>query len=157
MWSPSFFFISNRFYGTLNNFVPLNGHIITEFSCVVTMAPAVHNADILRWTVTPHWHRQDDCNCGVFAISEHTKKFLGLCNINEWGRRHRSHTLAHLDAISCVTWLIYWSHRGRIHGSNFLTALTYSTQSNSKLYVQKNNYVPNSPVELAQCFCRKYT
>ena len=39
-------------------------------------------------------HRQDDCNCGVFAISCHTKLFLGLCNINEWWiGRHRSHTL----------------------------------------------------------------
>ena len=70
MWNPSFFFISNRFYKTLNNFVSLNDHIITEFSWVVTMAPVVLNADILPWTVTAHWHRQDDCNCGVFAISE---------------------------------------------------------------------------------------
>ena len=54
-----------------------------------------------------------------------------------------------LDAILCVTWLIYWSHRRGGHGSNILTAVTYSSQSNSKLYVQKNNYVPNPPVELA--------
>ena len=44
---------------------------------------------------------------------------------------------------SCVTCLIYRSHRRGGHGSNFLTAVTYSTQSNSKLYVRKNNYVPN--------------
>ena len=54
-------------------------------------------------------------------------------------------------------WLIYWSHRRRIHGSNFLTAVTYSTQSNSKLYVQKNNYGPNPPVELAQCHTYLFT
>ena len=34
-----------------------------------------------------------------------------------------------LDAISCVTWLIYWSHRRRGHGSNFVTAVIYSSQS----------------------------
>ena len=31
MWSPSLFFISNRFYRTQNNFSPLNDHIIVEF------------------------------------------------------------------------------------------------------------------------------
>ena len=55
-----------------------------------------------------------------------------------------------LDAISCVSWFIYRSHHREDHGSNFFTAFTYSSQSNLKLYVQKNNYVPNSPVELAQ-------
>ena len=54
----------------------------------------IFSTDILRWPVTSHWHRQDDCNCGVFAISEQTKQFLGLCHINEWRRGHRSHTLA---------------------------------------------------------------
>ena len=34
-----------------------------------------------------------------------------------------------LDAISYVTWLIYWSHRRKGHDSNFLTAVTYSSQS----------------------------
>ena len=38
-------------------------------------------------------HRQDDCNSGSFAISDHTKLILGLCDINEWWRGHRSHTL----------------------------------------------------------------
>ena len=61
------------FYRTLKNFVSFNDHIITVFSWVVTMALAVLSADILRWTVTSHWHRQDDCKCGVFVISEHTK------------------------------------------------------------------------------------
>ena len=55
-----------------------------------------------------------------------------------------------LDAIACVTWRIYQSHRRGGHGSNFLTAVTYNCQWNSKLYAQKNNYVPNPPVELAQ-------
>ena len=36
-----------------------------------------------------------------------------------------------LDAISCVKWPIYRSHRRRDHGSNFLTGVTYSSQSNS--------------------------
>ena len=55
MWSPSLFFISNRFYKTQNNFGPLNEHIFTEFSWVVTMAPAVSSTDILRWPVTSQW------------------------------------------------------------------------------------------------------
>ena len=42
-----------------------------------------------------------------------------------------------LDAISCVTWLIYRSHCKEGRGSNFLTAFTYSGQSNLKLYARK--------------------
>ena len=52
MWNPSLFFISNRFYKTQNNFGPLSDHIITKFSLVVIMAPAVPSTDILRWPVT---------------------------------------------------------------------------------------------------------
>ena len=52
MWNPSLFFISNRFYKTQNNFGPWSDHIITEFSWVVTMTPAVPSTDILRWPVT---------------------------------------------------------------------------------------------------------
>ena len=55
MWNPSFFFISNRLFNTQNNFGPLNDHIITEFSWVVTMGPAVPSTDILRWPVTSQW------------------------------------------------------------------------------------------------------
>ena len=52
MWNSSLFFISNRIYKTQNNFGPLNDHIITEFSWVVTLAPAVPSTDILRWPVS---------------------------------------------------------------------------------------------------------
>ena len=127
---PSLFFISNRFYRTLNNFVHLNGHVITEFTWVVTMAPAMHSGDIWRWTVTSHWHRQDDCNCGIFAISEHTNQFLGLCNINEWRRGHRSHTLA------CF-------------GRNFVCHVTYlliSPQENPRFELSYRGYL-QYPVE----------
>ena len=55
MRSPSLFFISIRFCRPLNNFGPLNDHIITEIWWVVTMAPAVPSADILRWPVTSQW------------------------------------------------------------------------------------------------------
>ena len=108
MWRPWLFFISNRFYIMLNNFVPLNDHIITEFSWVVTMAPVVLSGDILRWTVTSHWRRQDDCICSVFAISEHKKLLIGLCDINEWRREHRSHTLARFgrNFVCHVTYLL---------------------------------------------------
>ena len=71
MWNPSTVFISNRFYRTQNNFGPLNDHTFTEFTWVVTMAPADFSADILRWTVQSGGHRQDECNCGVFAIKWH--------------------------------------------------------------------------------------
>ena len=37
---------------------------------------------------------EDECNCGVFVISEHTILFVGLCNINKWQRGHRSHIMA---------------------------------------------------------------
>ena len=37
MWNPSVFFISNKFYRTQNKFGPLNNHMFTEFSLVVTM------------------------------------------------------------------------------------------------------------------------
>ena len=52
-------------------------------------------------------HRQDDCYCDVFVISENTKLFIGLCNINEWWRGHRSHTLACYgrDFVCHVTYL----------------------------------------------------
>ena len=57
------------------------------------MALVVPSTDILRWPVTSG-HRQDDCICGLFAISDHTKLILRLCNINGWWTWHRSHTLA---------------------------------------------------------------
>ena len=46
MWSPALFSISNRFYRKEKN-GQLNDHIITEFSWIVTMAPAVPSTDIL--------------------------------------------------------------------------------------------------------------
>ena len=57
MWSPSFLFISNRFYGTQNNFGPLNDHIITELFWVVTMAPPAK-----------HWHLTVNCNVTVAIV-----------------------------------------------------------------------------------------
>ena len=44
-----------QFRRTQNNFGPLNDHIITEFSWVVTMAHVVSCADILRWPATSQW------------------------------------------------------------------------------------------------------
>ena len=55
MWRPSLFFMSNRFYRTQNDFGPLNDHIITKFSWVVTMVPIAPSTDILRWPVTSQW------------------------------------------------------------------------------------------------------
>ena len=79
-----------------------------------------------------------------------TQIYLWLCSINELQRGHRSQILALFgrNFVCHVTYLPI--HRRRDHGSNFLITVTYSIQSNSKLYVLKNDYVPNTPVELAQ-------
>ena len=151
MWNTSLFYISNRFCRTPNNFGPLNDHIITVFSWVVTIAPAVPSGDILWWPVTSQWPSSRRLKLYRICHIRAQKLLLGLRNIYEWWRGRCSHTMARLEAILCLTWLIHRSHRRRYHDSNFLTAVTYSSQSNSKLYVQKNNYVPNSPVELAHC------
>ena len=45
IWGPSLFVIFNRFYKLQSIFGPSNDHIITEFSWVVTMAPAVPITD----------------------------------------------------------------------------------------------------------------
>ena len=135
MWSPSLFFISNRIYRTLNNVGPLNDHIIMEIPC----------------------------NCGVFAISENTKLYLGLYNVNEWRREHRSHILARFgrNCVCHVTYLpICRSHRWRDHGSNFLTAVTYSSKSNLELYVVKNylrTEPPSRTCPVLWCYCRHIT
>ena len=100
-------------------------------------------------------HRQDDCNCGVFVITNRTKIFLGLCNIFEWWRGNRLYSPARFLVQFRVTWFIYRSHRRGVHGSNFLTAVTYSSQSNLELNVEKNNYVPNAPVEFNAKILRK--
>ena len=44
----------------------------------------------------------------------------------------------------CVTLLIYRSHRRGGHGTNFVTRVTYSSQSNSKLHSRKDNYTPTT-------------
>ena len=110
------------------------------------------STDILRWPVMSQWPSSRRVQCSVFAIPDHAKLILGICNIKEWWRWHSCILWHVLDPISCVTWLIYRCHRRGGHGSNFLTAVTYSSQSNSNLYIQKNNYVPKPPVELAHCF-----
>ena len=151
MWNPSLFFISNRFYKTQNNFGPLNDNIITELSWVVTMALAVPSTDILWWPVTSQWPSSRGLKLWrICYITDNTKLILGFAMWTR-GKDDTDRILwLVLDAISCVTWLIYRSHCREGHGSNFLVAFTYSSQSNSKLFVQKNNYELNSPVELAQ-------
>ena len=151
MWSPSLFFISNRFYKTQNNLGPFHDHIITEFSWFVIMAPAVSSTDILRWPVPSQWPSSRRLKLWrICYIRQHNinPRALQIWTSGEDGSDRILWLV--LDAISCVTWLIYRSHRKEGRGSNFLIAFTCSGQSNSKLYVQKNNYVPNYPVELAQ-------
>ena len=143
MWSPSSLFISNRFYRTQNNFGPSNDHMITEFSWVVTMAT----------DRAQYWHLAVTCNISVAIVktivivaylpyqitSNQLKGFVIQTNCEDDTNRLLS---LYSDAILCVMWIIYRSHRRAGHGTNFLTAVTYSRESNSKLYVQKNNYAP---------------
>ena len=116
LWNPHHSPSFPMFRRTQNHFGPLNYNMIKGFSWAVTM-------------VTGHaqhcGHRQGDCNCRLFAKSDHTKRALwykGGCKF-------------------CVTWFIYASHGMGGHGTNFLTAVIYDSQSNTKLYWQKNNYV----------------
>ena len=94
MWSPSLFVTSNRFYRTENNFGPLNGQSLRNFHGLSPWhqpCPVLTFCDGL-WRHSGH--RQDDCNCGVFTISDNANSTIGPCNINEWWRWHRSHNLA---------------------------------------------------------------
>ena len=128
----------------------LNNHIITEISWVVTMAPAVPSTDILRWPVASQWPSSRRLYLWRICYMRSHKLIVVLCNINEWWRWHRSQTLARFGRISYITWLICRCHRRGGHGLNFITAVTYSSHSNSKLYSQINNNAPKRPVELAQ-------
>ena len=114
-----------------------------------------HNSRILGCHYGPqHCHLAFTCSITVTTVK--TIVIAGFSHI----RSHKIHVLAFLiktsvgndtylilwlvsDAIFCVTWLINRFHRSRGHSTNFLTVITYSSQSNSTSYLQKNNYVPN--------------
>ena len=53
----------------------------------------------------------------------------------------------------CVSHDLFSDLRGG-DDTNFLTIITYSSQLKTKLYLQKNKYAQNLPVELAQCWPR---
>ena len=72
-------------------------------------------------------------------------QILGLCNINEWWKRHRSHTLARLGCIFLCHVTCLRPHRRGGHCTNILTVVTKWSQWSSKLYLQKNNYVQPAP------------
>ena len=67
LWNPHHSPSFPMFRRTQNNFCPFNYNMIKVFSWAVTM-------------VTGHaqhcGHRQDDCNCRLFAKSDHTKRAL---------------------------------------------------------------------------------
>ena len=86
---------------------------------------------------------------GYLRFQVTQNQFWGLCDINEWWKRHRSDTVTRFGCnFVCHVICLPISPKGKPR-TNFLTVVTYSDQSNSKLYSQKNNYVPNPPVELA--------
>ena len=151
MWIPLFVFISNRFYRTQNNFGPLNCHITTELSWVVTKTPAVPSADILRWLQRHRDHRQSDCNGDIFATFDDTKVILGLCNVNEWWKWHRSHILASFwcNVVCDVTYLPI-SPQGRsrfelYYRGYFQQPVEFKTVRTEKQWRTK------PPVEISQC------
>ena len=80
---------------------------------------------------------QDNCNYRLFVISHYKNQFSWLCNINDWQKQHRLHIVGRF------VWLIYLPHRRGVHSTNFLAAVTCDSQSNSKSYLQKHNYVQN--------------
>ena len=73
-------------------------------------SPDMPTAAILRWPAHHNGHRQDDCNCRLFAISHHIKSNSRLCNINQWWKQNRSHIAARF-------------------GCSFVCHLTYLTTS----------------------------
>ena len=95
-------------------------------------------------------HRRGDCQLQSFDETDHGISISGaLWHINEV-KMTWLHIVAHFGENLSVTWLIYRSHRRTGRSTNFLTAVTYGSQSNIKSCLQKNNFVQKSPVEVAQ-------
>ena len=117
MWNPSLFFICNNFHRTLNNFCRLHPHMIKVFMGCCHSHPPCLALPSCGDLSHHNGHRQDHCDCRLFALSDRTHQFSGLCNINEWRKRHRSHTV---DRFGCnfVCQVIHlptspWKCRGR--------------------------------------------
>ena len=90
-------------------------------------------------------HRQDDCNFRLFAMSGNTNSIFQGFVIWMSGENDTYRILWLVSgAILCVTGLIYRSHRMGGHGTNFVTRVTYSSQSNSKLHSQEDNHTPTT-------------
>ena len=107
MWIPSLFFISGSFYRMQYNFGPLNDHMITEFSWVVTMVTghAQHCHLLVTCPVTVTTANTVVIVCYLtYQITQNW--FLGLCIIDESWKRHNSHTRARFGC-NCVCHVIY--------------------------------------------------
>ena len=129
------------FTGRKNKFGLLNGHVMEGFSC-----PALPSCgDLSRHS----GHRQNDYNCRLFAISDHTRSIFRTL----WYKGvMKTVQIAYCDSSRmqcCVSCDLFTDFTGRVgHGTNSLTTVTCGSQSNAKLYLQKNSCVQNPPVEL---------
>ena len=96
-WNPSLFFISNTFYRTQNKFSPLNDHTSNELAWVVTMVTG--HAQYCYLMVA--CHVKVATVAGYLPCQVTQNQFPGLCNINEWWKRQRPHTVARFGC-NCV-------------------------------------------------------
>ena len=115
------------------------------------MAPVDPSADILRWPVKSHWHRLDDCNCAVFAIIEHTKLLIGLCDINEWWRGHKLHPLGRLGRNFCVSRDLFTISPQRKSWFELSYRGNLQKPVEFKIVRTEKKIRTEPPVELAQC------
>ena len=151
MWNPSF---PSYFHQVLPNAIQLwsfkqSHHYEIFMGCHHGTDPVMTSCgDLQRHS----GHRQDECNCGVFTIPDHTKLIRGLCNIKEWWRWHRLHTLARFgrNFVCHVTYLPI-SPQGRprfefSYSSNLQLPVEFRIVHTEKLLRTE------TPVELAQWF-----
>ena len=79
----------------------LNDHITTEFSRVVSMAPAVLSIDILQWPITSQWLCQQSPS-------------KSLCHTSSFWRRFVTYTIFIIDKVKKKTTICLFRTRGTI-------------------------------------------
>ena len=151
MWNPSPFFISNSFCETQKNSILQMIIQLRNFHGLSPWSPVMPSTAILWCPVSSQWPPSRWVSMRVIFYTRLQKYFSGLCNINKWWKQHRSHCIVArfgYNFVCHVTYLPIYPQGD--NGTNFLTTVTYNSYSNSKLYKEKNDCVPNPPVELAQ-------
>ena len=87
---------------------------------------------------------QDDCNWGLFTISDHKKNAFHSLYYKLEVKTTQIAYCGSFQMQLCVAWLVYRLNRLGCHDTNFLTMVTYDRQPNTKLYSQKKifTYTP---------------